>query len=94
MCVSGSGSEILGRVGTHICFKIFFTRKTHSFMHFERQNYIFTVNLKKNLGFTRKFRLDPVTLNSCIFFIWPYLKLLLVHEPAWEDLWKYLSTIK
>ena len=31
----------------------------------------FSENLKKNLGFTSKFRQSQVTLNTGIFFIWP-----------------------
>ena len=32
--VSGNGSEILGRVGTHIFFQVLW--KKYNFMHFER----------------------------------------------------------
>ena len=66
--------------GTHNFFLIiFFSGKKYNFMHFEnhlpfkmQKNFIFSRNLKKILGFTSKFRLGQVTLNTGIFFIWPY----------------------
>ena len=56
---------MLGRVGTHIFFKLFFLEKKYQFMHFERhlafqnaQDYIFFPEKpeKKILGCTSKFR--------------------------------------
>ena len=50
---SVTGLKILGKVGTHT----FLSGKKYNFMHFERNKIIsFQENLKKNLGFTSKFR--------------------------------------
>ena len=52
-----TGLKILGRVGTHIFFIIFFSGKKNDFMHFKMHKVIFfPEKLKKILGFTSKFR--------------------------------------
>ena len=51
MCVSGNGSENLGRIGTHIFFNYFFKMPLK-----KHKKIFFPENLKKFLGFTSKFR--------------------------------------
>ena len=69
------GLKILGRVGTHIFVNYFLLEKNiiscilKGEMPFKMHKiiYFFPENLKKVLGFTIKYRLGRVTLNTGIF---------------------------
>ena len=68
-----TGLKIVGRVVTYI-FLIIFQKKKRNILCILKMHKIifFPENLKKILGFTSKFRKGPFSLNTGIFFIWPY----------------------